>query len=184
MAKFYEYRCNLGLYTTLRKLWAQHVFWTRDYIIAAIANAPDKQAATERLLQNQVDIGNAIAAFYGKEAGDKLAALLKEHILIAATLIEAAKAGNNNEVKAQDAKWHQNADEIAKFLSKANPYWTEKDMQDMLYLHLKLTTEEVLARLAKDWKKDIESFDNIYDQAIHMADMFTMGLIKQFPSKA
>lgn len=168
----------------MRKLWADHVIWTRDYVISAIANAEDKAVATERLLKNQRDIGDAVAGFYGKEAGDKLAELLKEHILIAAALIEAAKVNDSAKVKDEDAKWHKNAEDIAVFLSSANPNnWDKADLQAMLNDHLRLTTDEVLARLKHEWKKDADSFDAIFAQALGMADMFTLGIVNQFPNK-
>src|SRR5213082_627589 len=86
----------------MRKLWEDHVTWTRLFIVSAAAGLPDKDATTQRLLQNQTDIGNAVAEFYGKDAGDKLTSLLKDHILIAADLVGAAKAGDS--AKAADAK--------------------------------------------------------------------------------
>src|SRR5512145_3378102 len=76
----------------MRKLWSDHVIWTREYIVAAIDGSPDAKAAATRLLKNQDDIGGAVAGFYGKDAGDKLTGLLKQHILIAVDLIAAAKA--------------------------------------------------------------------------------------------
>ena len=89
----------------MRKLWTDHVVWTRDYIVAAVGDQPDAQAAAARLLKNQEDIGAAIAGFYGKPAGDKLTALLKEHITIAVDLIKAAKAGDKAAQQQADAKW-------------------------------------------------------------------------------
>ena len=68
--------------------------WTRDYIIAAVGDQPDAQAAANRLMKNQEDIGNAVATFYGAAAGQQLTTLLKEHITIAVDLIKAAKAGD------------------------------------------------------------------------------------------
>ena len=67
----------------MRKLWSDHVIWTREYIVAAIDGSPGAKAAATRLLKNQDDIGGAVAGFYGKDAGDKLRGLLKQHILIA-----------------------------------------------------------------------------------------------------
>src|SRR5687768_1449286 len=71
----------------VRKLWEDHVTWTRVYIIAALAGLPEAEIAAGRLLQNQTEIGNAIKPFYGDEAGDQLTALLNDHILIAADLL-------------------------------------------------------------------------------------------------
>ena len=81
----------------MRKLWSDHVIWTREYIVAAIDGSPDAKAAATRLLKNQDDIGGAVAGFYGKDAGDKLAGLLKQHIMIAVDLIAAAKADDQVE---------------------------------------------------------------------------------------
>jgi len=66
----------------MRKLWTDHVVWTRDYIVAAVADQPDAQAAAARLMKNQEDIGQAVAAYYGAGAGQQLTTLLKEHISI------------------------------------------------------------------------------------------------------
>ena len=61
---------ELSLKEGLRRLWSDHVIWTRDYVVAAIANSPDADTVATRLLKNQEDIGNAIVPFYGKEAGE------------------------------------------------------------------------------------------------------------------
>ena len=37
----------------LRKLWSDHVIWTREYIVAAVAGTPDASAAATRLLSNR-----------------------------------------------------------------------------------------------------------------------------------
>jgi hypothetical protein len=66
-----------AFHDAMRKLWVDHVTWTRLFIISAVGDLPDKAVTTQRLLQNQTDIGNAVAEFYGRQAGDKLTALLK-----------------------------------------------------------------------------------------------------------
>ena len=82
------------LVLALRDPWADHTGWTRNYIISFVAGLPDTNFAAQRLLKNQVDIGNAIKPFYGNVAGDKLTSLLKDHIMGAVDLLKAAKAGN------------------------------------------------------------------------------------------
>src|SRR5438552_13270067 len=82
------------LRSDMRKLWEDHITWTRLYIVSVAAGLGDKDQTAQRLLQNQVDIGNAIKPFYGEDAGNKLTALLKEHILGAADLLAAAKASD------------------------------------------------------------------------------------------
>ncbi len=62
---------------------------------------PDTSLTAQRLLDNQKDIGNAVADFYGRDGADKLTSLLRDHILIAADLVTASKAGD--QAKAADA---------------------------------------------------------------------------------
>lgn len=174
---------ELTLRQDMRKLWTDHVVWTRDYIIAAVGDQPDQKAAADRLLKNQEDIGNAVAGYYGKAAGDKLTGLLKEHITIAVDLIKAAKAGDAASQKAAETKWQTNADQIATFLSGANPNWPKATLGDMMKMHLSTTTDEVVARLHKDWAGDAKAFDAVYDHILKMADALSDGIVKQFPDK-
>jgi hypothetical protein len=167
----------------MRKLWTDHVVWTRDYIIAAVGDQPDAQAAANRLMKNQEDIGQSLATYYGSAAGQQLTSLLKEHISIAVDLIKAAKMGDKAAQQQADTKWHQNATQIADFLSKANPHWPSATLVDMMNKHLSTTTDEVVARLTKNWDGDVKAFDAVYDHILHMADALAEGIVKQFPEK-
>ena len=168
----------------VRKLWEDHVTWTRVYIIAALADLPEAEVAAGRLLQNQTDIGSAVKRFYGNQAGDQLTALLKEHILIAADLLAAAKEGDTAKFEDANKRWYENAEEIAAFLSSANPdNWTLEEMQTMMKDHLDLTLEEATARLNGDWAADVAAYDKVHHEILHMADMISDGIIKQFPNE-
>jgi len=167
----------------MRKLWTDHVVWTRTYIVAAVADQPDAQAAANRLMKNQEDIGNAIGSIYGAPAGQQLTTLLKEHISIAVDLIKAAKAGDKAGQQAADAKWQQNGVAIADFLSKANPNWPRATLVDLMKGHLTSTTNEVVARLTKNWDADVRAYDEVYRHILMMSDALADGIVKQFPNK-
>lgn len=167
----------------MRALWSDHVYWTREYIVAAVADQPDQAAAANRLLKNQEQIGAAVATYYGRPAGDQLTALLKEHIMIAVDLIKAAKAHDTATYQETDRKWQQNADEIAGFLSAANPNWPKAVLVQMMKTHLSTTTAEVVARLNAKWDDDVAAFDEVYMHILKMADALSDGIIKQFPAK-
>jgi hypothetical protein len=169
-----------SLKLAMRDLWVDHVVWTRLYIIGAVAGTPDIDFAAQRLLKNQEDIGNAIKPFYGEEAGNKLTSLLKDHILIAVDLLNAAKAGDDAGVQIAEKKWYQNADEIATFLSDANPSWSKKDLVQMLDKHLALTKAEAVARLTGNYNEDVKTFDEIKKEAMMMADDLSYGIIMQW----
>jgi hypothetical protein len=173
----------LAFHQDMRKLWTDHVVWTRDYIIAAVGDQPDAQAAASRLMKNQEDIGNAMAKFYGAAAGQQLTTLLKEHITIAVDLIKAAKAGDKAGQQKADARWQQNATQIADFLAKANPNWPRATLVDLMKKHLSTTSEEVVARLSKNWDGDVRAFDAVYQHILMMSDALADGIVKQFPDK-
>ncbi len=174
---------SISLKLAMRRLWSDHVVYTRCYIISALADLPDAQATANRLLKNQEDIGAAIVPYYGKEAGDKLTQLLKEHIMVAVELVAAAKTGEKEKFADADKRWTANANQIASFLAKANPNWPEKDVTDLLSLHLKVTKEEAVARINKKWEEDIVKFDEIYTEIMVLADALSDGIVKQFPNK-
>ena len=168
----------------MRKLWEDHITWTRFYIVSVAAGLPDKDLTAQRLLQNQVDIGNAIKPFYGDAAGNKLADLLKEHILGAADLLAAAKAGDAAGVEKNKARWSRNGDDIAVFLSGANPKnWPEAAMKAEMKMHLDLTLKEALNRFGGKFAEDIKDYDEIHAHLLRLADTLADGIAAQFPDK-
>lgn len=167
----------------MRKLWLDHTTYTRSFIISAVAGLPDLPTVTQRLLRNQDDIGAAIKPIYGDEAGKKLAALLRDHILIAADITKAAKASDTKAVDAGQKKWRANADDIAAFLAAANPNWKKPTLTDHLYKHLDYVTAQVVARIKADWPADIKAFDTGNEHMLMFADELSEGIIKQNPKK-
>jgi hypothetical protein len=166
----------------MRQLWIDHVTWTRLFLVSAIAELPDVDATATRLLENQDDIGAAIAPFYGDDAAAQLTSLLREHILIAADLVAAAKSGDGAAVETRTALWYANADEIAAFLASANPAWPEDTLRAMMRTHLDQTLVEATARLQGDWTTDVAEYDMIVAHILEMADTLSAGVIEQFPN--
>ena len=172
----------VAFHDAMRKLWEDHVTWTRLAIVRLVAGLPDTSATVDRLMKNQADIGDAIRPFYGDAAGDRLTALLKDHIAIAAEIILAAKAGNQTSVNDGVARWYANADQIAAFLSGANPKNWEADMtRHMMHDHLDLTLKEAVAHLTGDYSTSVATYDAIHVQILAMADMLSSGIVAQFP---
>jgi hypothetical protein len=167
----------------MRKLWINHVVWTRNYIVSAVAGAPDQDQVLAQLLRNQQDIGDAIKPYYGDAAGNKLAELLKQHIILAGKVLDAAKTGNQADLVKYNKEWYANGDAIVKLLSSVNPNWSEKELKSMFYEHLKLVTDAVVARLKGDVAADIRAFDEGEAHMIKFADILTEGIIKQFPKR-
>lgn len=164
----------------MRKLWSQHVYWTRFFIISTAEELSDLKYVTNRLLENPGDFAKVLKIFYGEKKADEFKKLLTEHLQIAGDLVNADK--DMNTVKADELrkKWYANADDIAEFLSVINPYWCEQKWHDMMYSHLGMTEKEAGFRLKKEYPKDIQMFESIETEALEMGDYMASGIIRQF----
>ena len=176
----------------MRKLWEDHITWTRNVIISfevndpdSSATLPDLNAALGRLFQNQVDIGNAIKPYYGTDRGDQLTSLLHDHIAIAGEILQAVKTGDAAAYQDANARWYANAHDIAVFLSQTldPPLGSLAAMDQMMKDHLDSTTAEVVARHNGDWNADVAAYDKVHAVALQMADMLSAGIIANFPAK-
>lgn len=166
-----------------QKLWIDHVSWTRNFIVSDLSSLGDKDVVLQRLLKNQDEIGSSIKPYYGEEAGNKLSKLLREHITIAGQVVDAAKNNNKDDLDKYNKSWYKNADEIADFLANANPNWSDSQLKDMLHKHLEFVTDQVVARIKKDWSADVESYDKGEEHMTKFANTITEGIIKQYPDK-
>jgi len=175
----YNFFTPINIINTFRKLWEQHGLWTRSFIISAAEDLPDLQPVTNRLLRNPSDFAQVLKLFYG-ERSEEFEKLLREHLLIAAKLVNDAKKGDTNAVNMDRRNWYTNADQIAYFLGSINPYWSVQEWKDMMRLHLKLVEEEATKRLSGEYEADIALYDTIEEQALKMADMMSYGIINQF----
>lgn len=174
---------QMTLTNDMRKVWEQHVYWTRMLLISIASRLPDQEAVTARLLRNPADIANIFAEYYDEEAANAIERLLTEHLQIGAALITALRDGNTAEAENLKSQWFVNADEMADAFSSINPYYQHDAVRQMLHRHLDLTTKEVTLRLAGDYPADIAAFDEVEEEALMMADYFIDGIMRQFPEK-
>jgi len=176
-----------AFHDAMRKLWEDHITWTRLFIVSKATvkqDLPDLKVTTDRLLQNQVDIGNAVKPFYGDAGGEQLTKLLTAHIATAADLVAAAKAGDQAAAKKADDAWYANANDIAAFLNSANPdNWPLPDMQAMMKEHLDLTEKEATDQIQGHYADSVMDYDNVHAQILQMADMLSSGIEAQFPDQ-
>jgi hypothetical protein len=175
---------SAAFHADMRKLWEDHITWTRLAIISLEGGTPDADATVARLLRNQVDLGNAIKPYYGAKAGNGLTRLLKSHILIAADVIAAAKASDKAKLADAQARWLKNADQIAAYLHAANPeYWPLAALKGEMHMHLGFTTAEAVAHLQRNWPADVAAYDRVHHHILHMSDVLADGIVAQFPGR-
>ena len=172
---------QICLINDMRLKWSQHVYWARMLLISIADRLNDLGAVTARLMQNPQDIAEIFADYYGPDAARTITALLTEHLQIGSDLIIALRDGNAARANALKGQWYINADKMAEAFRGLNPYYEQKAMQEMLYTHLSLTTQQVAMRLACNYPADIKAFDAAEAEALSMADTFSSGIILQFP---
>jgi len=163
----------------MRKLWSQHVYWTRMVLLSIAHRLPDQDATTARLLQNPKDLGALFGRYFGPEAAKTISDLLTEHLEIGAKIMTALRDKKPMEAEALTRQWYANADRMAEAFSRIYPNYNREELRKMLYEHLKLTTDEVAMRLAGNFAADIAAFDKVEKEALDMADYFTAGLVNK-----
>jgi len=173
---------ELAFHDRMRKLWEDHITWTRLAIVTFADGSAGFRATAARLLRNQTAIGDAIKPFYGKAAGDRLSALLHDHITIAVAVLQAAKAGDTAAFKSATRKWYRNANAIADFLAKANPkFWPDAMMRADMKTHLDQTLAEASDELQGHYRASVRDYGAVHRHILAMADMLSNGIIGAFP---
>lgn len=157
--------------------------WTRATITSIVFNQPDEEFVTRRLLRNPKDFGDALRPYYGDSIASKFSELLTEHLVIAAELVKAIKAGLTKKSKDAEKKWYQNAKDIAAFLAEINPFWSEENWKAMMFEHLRLVTAEAAEMLRGNYQASIDATDQNEEHVLEMADMMINGIIMQFPEQ-
>ncbi|WFA08434.1 acetylglutamate kinase [Tissierella sp. Yu-01] len=176
-------RTELEIINRLRLLWLQHSEWTRAAIIAIVLDLPNREVTVNRLLRNPRDFGMFFSIFYGERIGNEFSELLTEHLVLAAQLIEAILAGNTEEARLINERWYDNAREIARFLGRINPCWSEAEWRRMYFVHLEFVAEEATTLINGEYQRNVDVYDELELQALEMADMMSQGIIDQFIKK-
>lgn len=170
------------LQAQMRRLWNQHMNWTWATVVAFAEDSPSLPAHLNRLLDNQQDIGDSIAPFYGAEAGQALADELTIHINLAVPVLTAAKNGDTAALQTALDDWYANAEDIADFLSTANPdSWPQEATREMMKGHIDTTVVYASAVLSGDYPAAAAAFDEAKAHMMHMADALALGIATQFP---
>lgn len=168
----------------LRGLWEDHIFWVRNVVL--MTKLGDKAAAKiaeEQAVQNAKDISNAIVPYYGKEAGEKLFGLLAGHYGAIKEYMNADFSGKKAAKEAAMNKMLRNADEIATFLSSANPNWPKEAVLGALKTHGGFHMTQIEQINAKNFAGEAKTWASMKAQINQVADILADGIVKQFSQK-
>ena len=181
----YDYWMSINQVNLLQNMnlaWIEHILWTRMLLISIAESLGDLDATRTRLLRNPRDIANIFQRYYGTAVANTIQRLLTEHLSIGEQLIVALKNGNQQLAQELNTKWYKNADDMAEAFSSINPFYPKEEIRNMLYEHLRLTTDEVSNHLKKDYAADIRAYDMVQREILRMSEFFVNGIVKQFPN--
>lgn len=174
---------RLAYHDEWRKLWEDHITWTRVVIIGILDELPGTETYIARLLQNYEDMEEALAPYYGDDA-EVLGDLIKDHLVIAAEILTAANNGDTAAMNDAIERWYANAHDIAAQMNEMNPqFWPLEETEQMWVDHLNATLAEAVAHLEGRFEDEVAAYDEVHELALEMADFFSDGVMRQFPSK-
>lgn len=166
-----------NLMEEMRLAWLSNVYWTRMYLMSVDANTADQQEVFERMLQTADEIVDVFAPYLSVTATRQLQNLLMEHMELTGQLIRILKTGQMSDYDSVIKDWYGNANQIATFLGSQNPFFGSRETRNLLLNHLDMTREEIEYQINGDYGRSIDTFRDIRDQVLEMADYFARGLL-------
>lgn len=161
----------------MRLAWLANIYWTRMYLMSVDANTADQQEVFERMLQTADEIVDAFAPYLPTSITRQLQNLLMEHMELTGQLIRILKTGQTADYDSLIKDWYGNANQIATLLSNQNPYFESREIRNLLLNHLDMTREEIEYQINEDYGRSIDTFRDILNQVLEMADFFATGLL-------
>jgi hypothetical protein len=166
----------------VENLWIGHINAVRKVVVAEIAGQ-DTRTAQGDVVSNAHAIADAIAGFYGKPAGEKLFTLLAAHYGAVKAYLDATVAKDSAKQSAATDKITANVDDIATFLSGANPYLPKATVAEMFTVHGSHHISQIQQLAAKDTAAEAKTQVQMKDHMIAIADALVDAIARQFPEK-
>lgn len=173
------------LQAALRDLWQAHVVHTRDYAFATHAGrAEAARSAEQAVVANARQIADAIAGYYGREAGERMLQLLGGHWGAVKEMTQARQAGDAKAGAIAMQNLTDNARGIATFLAGANPHLSHEALLGLLMAHGAHHAAQIEQVMAGDLDREQDTWVAMQAHMRTIADALAAALAQQFPGKA
>ena len=170
--------------TALRDLWVGHIFWVRNVVVDTLAgNKAAATAAEQKVVANAKQIATAIEPYYGKAASEKLFGLLAGHYGAVKQYLDATAAGSSSKQDTAVKSLTDNATEIARFLSGANPNLPFDTLNGLLLAHGGHHMQEIQQLHSKQYAEEAQTWEAMKRHMYVIADALAGGIAKQFPKQ-
>lgn len=168
----------------LRDEWSRHLFWLRNVVLDNAKN--DRRSlgfAEKAVASNAKELARTFRAFYGEAASERLHTLLTKHYEAVKAYSDATVAGNARQQDAAKAQLSTNTDDIALFLSGANPHLSKDTVRELFATHVDHHVAQINKFQARDYAGEEESWPTMEHHIYVIADALAAALVKQFPNK-
>jgi len=168
----------------MRELWAGHIFWIRNVVFDnATGNPAARDIADKEVVANAKQIAGTISPFYGVAASDKLFTLLADHYGAIKAYSDATIVGDKPQEDAALAHLASNADDIAVFLSEANPYLPKDTVRGLIAAHGAHHVAQIIQLQEHDYRREAQTWRVMRQHVDLIANALTTAIAKQFPAK-
>ncbi|WP_312648815.1 hypothetical protein [Aminipila sp.] len=168
---------QLNLIFQSRTIWRDLATWLRAYLASKHGGLGDIEAIWEKLDELLIKSTNIFSLVFGEQFADQYVTLLSNFNNILDALINAQINGDTNAINEYTKQLYENADQIAAFLSKVNPFWVESEWKNLLYQFNQMTIDQSNTFLNKDFRKNIDIFDRILNLTSTIGDYYSQGIL-------
>jgi len=168
----------------LRDLWIDHIFWVRNVSSAAIdKNESALKVAEQQAVKNAQAIAASIEPFYGASAKDSFFKLLAGHYGAVKAYLMATVASDASAQKEATQALTSNAEDIAAFLSKANPYLPKDAVASLLLAHGGHHIQQIQQLKDRKYEAEAITWEEMKKHVYQVADATADALAKQFTKR-
>jgi len=164
----------------LRQLWTQLAIWSRSLIVSTAGNLGDIQMIEDRLMYLPEAFAALLGQYFEPQEADRFRELLVEHIAAVLALVSAEKNNDIQTVNHETANLYDNANRIAAYLVSIDSYWNREHWGTILDDYIEILLADLVARMAGEYAKEIDIFDDLQTQAIKLADYMAQGMMQKF----
>ena len=168
----------------LRDLWVGHIFWVRNVSLMTFdRNDAAMKVAEQQVVANAQSIAAAIEPFYGAAANEAFFKLLAGHYGAVKAYLMATANGDASAQATATQSLTSNAEEIAIFLSKANPYLPKDAVYGLLLAHGGHHIQQIQQLKDRKYDAEAKTWEDMKNHVDQIADATADALAKQFGTK-
>jgi len=167
----------------LDRLLAEHFVLAAEAMKAGVRQAADFDASATALGSNTDDLSAAVGGVYGSEAGAAFKEVWGAHVEAYLSFVQALGAGDESARASSLEQLHAYHDQLADFLSTANPHLRHDDVADLIRLHVQALISQAEATAAGDDARAVATTREGYAGTFRVGAALAEAIAKQFPDR-